>query len=172
MVTQRSSWSWMIDSHPFRSTSIGPHIPEVFSNFDLENPKLRSSQTKVMGVIKRQAHIIDYNHDLRPRSWKGHPVHFPISQTYLFCPKYPRGCTPVRISRDVPPFRPPFSPQVHPLVGYSVVKYTPVGYYFFFLSHSLWVIFVKFSYLGTLLGSFLWKFDTPVGVRFTPRIFW
>ena len=37
----------------------------------------------------------------------------------------------------------------------------------FILSHSLWVIhvFVKFSNLTTLLGSFLWKFDTPVWVK-------
>ena len=57
------------------------------------------------------------------------------------------------------------SPQEHPLVGYSNVKHTPVGYQFFVLSHSLWVIFVKFSYLATLFGSFLWKFDTPIGVK-------
>ena len=63
----------------------------------------------------------------------------------------------------------PFSPQEHPLVGYSNVKNTPVGYHFFVLSHSLWVIFVKFSYLATLLGSFLWKFDTPVGVKLHPH---
>ena len=62
------------------------------------------------------------------------------------------------------PLDPPFSPQEHPLVGYSNVRNTPVGYNFFVLSHSLWVIFVKFSYLVTLLGSFLWKFDTPVVV--------
>ena len=66
------------------------------------------------------------------------------------------------------PLDPPFSPQEHPLVGYSNVKNTPVGYHFFVLSHSLWVIFVKFSYLATLLGSFLWKFDTPVGVKIHP----
>ena len=49
----------------------------------------------------------------------------------------------VRVSRDVPP-----------LVGYSHVKNTPVGYHFFVLSHSLWVIFMKFSYLATPFGSF------------------
>ena len=39
------------------------------------------------------------------------------------------GDTPsVRVSRDVPPFRPPFSPQVHPLVMSSNVKHAPVGY--------------------------------------------
>ena len=63
----------------------------------------------------------------------------------------------------------PFSPQEHPLVGYSNVKNTPVGYHFFFVSsHPLWVIFVKFSYIVTLFGSFLWKFDTPVGVKIHP----
>ena len=36
------------------------------------------------------------------------------------------------------------------------------------LRHSLWVKFVKFSYLATLFGSFLWKFDTPVGVKIHP----
>ena len=39
-------------------------------------------------------------------------------------------CQTVRVSRDVPPFTPLFSPQVHPLVGYSNVKYCPVGYQF------------------------------------------
>ena len=47
----------------------------------------------------------------------------------------------------------------------SDLKDTPVGYHFIILSHSLWVIYVKFSYSTTLLGSFLWKFDTPVGVK-------
>ena len=38
----------------------------------------------------------------------------------------------------------------------------------FILSNSLWVIFVTFSYIATLLGSFLWKFDTSVGVKIHP----
>ena len=75
----------------------------------------------------------------------------------------PGGGTPsVRVSRDVPPTRPPFSPQVHPLVGYSNVKHIPVGYHFFrseplslcniceisIFSHSFWVIFVKILFSG------------------------
>ena len=36
------------------------------------------------------------------------------------------------------------------------------------LSRSFWVILVKLSYLATLLGSFLWKFDIPVGGKFNP----
>ena len=63
------------------------------------------------------------------------------------------------------PLDPLFSPQAHPLVGSSNVKHTLVGYHFFVLSHSHWVIFVKFSNLTTLFGLFLWKFDTPVGVK-------
>ena len=34
--------------------------------------------------------------------------------------------------------------------------------------NSLWVIFVKFSYLAPLFVSFLWKSDTPVGVKIHP----
>ena len=45
------------------------------------------------------------------------------------------------------------------------VKHTPVGYDLFILSHSLWVIFVKFSYLATLLGHFC---ENPVGVKIHP----
>ena len=59
-------------------------------------------------------------------------------------------------------------PQIHLLVGYSNDKHTPVGYYLFILSHFLWVIFVNFSYSATLLGSFLWIFDTSVGVKIHP----
>ena len=72
------------------------------------------------------------------------------------------------------PLDPLFSPQVHPLVGYSDVKHTPVGYHLFIFSHSIWVIFVKFSYPVTLFGPFLWKFDIPVGVKIHPMdtIFW
>ena len=62
------------------------------------------------------------------------------------------GTPYVRVSRDVPPFRPPFSPQVHPLDGYSNVKHIPVGYHIFVLSHSL-----KFH-----------PADTPVGVKIHP----
>ena len=66
------------------------------------------------------------------------------------------------------PLDSPFSLQEHPLVGSSNVKHTPVGYHILVLSHSLWVLFVKFSNLATLLGSFLWKFNTPVGVKIHP----
>ena len=66
-------------------------------------------------------------------------------------PHTPRGGTPsVRVSRDVPPFRPPF-------FHLRSVKNTPVGYHFFVLSHPLWEIFMKFSYLATLFGSSLLK---------------
>ena len=68
------------------------------------------------------------------------------------------------------PLDPPFSPQAHPLVGYTDVKNTPIGYIFFILSHSLWVIFVKFSYLATLLGLFCKNLIRRLGVKFTPRI--
>ena len=68
------------------------------------------------------------------------------------------------------PLDPPFSPQVHPLVGYTDVKNTPIGYHFFILSHSLWVIFVKFSYLATILGSFCENLILRLGVKFTPQI--
>ena len=74
------------------------------------------------------------------------------------------GTTSVRVSRDVPPFYPLFHLR-YTLVGSSNVKHTPVTYHFLILSHSLWVIFVKFSNLTTLFGSFFWKFDTPVGVK-------
>ena len=53
------------------------------------------------------------------------------------------------------PLDPPFSHQEHPLVGYSNIKNIPVGYHYFVLSHSFWVIFVKLSYLATLFGSFM-----------------
>ena len=64
------------------------------------------------------------------------------------------------------PLDPLFSPQVHPRVGYSNVKHAPVGYHF--SVWSLWVIYVKCSYLATLLGLFLWKFHTPVGFKIHP----
>ena len=40
----------------------------------------------------------------------------------------------VRMCRPLDPL---FSPRVDPPVGYSKVKHTPVGYYFFIWSHSL-----------------------------------
>ena len=70
------------------------------------------------------------------------------------------------------PLDPPFSPQVHPLVGYTDVKNTPFGYHFFILSHSLRVVFVKFSYLATLLGSFCENLILWLRVKFTPWIGW
>ena len=66
------------------------------------------------------------------------------------------------------PLDPLFSPQVHPLVGSSNVRHSPVGYHIFVLNHSLWVIFVTFSNLTTLLGSFLRKFETLLGVKIHP----
>ena len=52
--------------------------------------------------------------------------------------------------------------------GWGQVKHTLVAYCFFILSHSLWVKLVKFSYLATPFGSFLLKFDNPVGIKFQP----
>ena len=54
------SWSWMDDSHPFRSLSIGCPIPEIklFSDSDLETPRSRSlvwSKGKVIQLA--QYHI-------------------------------------------------------------------------------------------------------------------
>ena len=66
------------------------------------------------------------------------------------------------------PLEPLFSPQLHPLVGFSNVKHIPVGYSFFILSHSHWVKIAEFSYLAIFFGSFLWKFDTLVGVKIHP----
>ena len=66
------------------------------------------------------------------------------------------------------PLDPLFPTQVHSLVGSSNVKHTPTEYHFFVLSHSLCVILGKFSNLTTLLGSFLWKFYTMVGVNIHP----
>ena len=61
-----------------------------------------------------------------------------------------------------------FTSGIYPLVGYSNAKHTPVGYYFLVLSHSLWVIFVKFSYPATLFGWFFVKILYPVGAKIRP----
>ena len=41
-------------------------------------------------------------------------------------------------------------------------------FFFFFFLHFDGVIFVKSSNVTTLFGSFLWKFDTLVGVKIHP----
>ena len=72
-------------------------------------------------------------------------------QSYVNSVMNPRGggVTPsVRVSRDAPPFRPLFSPQVYPLVGSSNVKHThtPDGYHLFrFELLSLCDIFFNFQ---------------------------
>ena len=68
------------------------------------------------------------------------PIHICVSKIIIIgSDNYNNNHHCFRVSRDVPPFRHPFSPQVHPLVGYSNVKHTPVAYHFIVLSHSLWV---------------------------------
>ena len=83
------------------------------------------------------------------------------------------------------PLDPPFSPQVHPLVGYSDVKHTLVGHHFFCFEP---IFLGNICEIFTLFGSLSWKYDTlvgvkihpadtPVGWKFTPRtphpyLFW
>ena len=75
----------------------------------------------------------------------------------------------VTVRRDVPPFRPLLFTSGTPYGWvFRCQTYSCWVSFFFILSHSLWVIFVQFSYLATLLGLFLWKFDTPVGVKIYP----
>ena len=93
------------------------------------------------------------------------PVYFAVSVAILAtapCLRtiYTRhGGFPCNADAPVPPFQ---------LINFWEKIIPSVGYHLFVLSHSLWVIFVKFSYIATLLGSFLWNFDTPVGVIIHP----
>ena len=61
-----------------------------------------------------------------------------------------------------------FHPRYTLWLGIKMSNILLLGIIFYVLSHSLWVIFVKFSYLATLLVSFMWKSDTPVGVTIHP----
>ena len=72
------------------------------------------------------------------------------------------------VSRDMPPFRPPF-----------FTSGTPSDWVFKCQTYSCWVSLFHFEplfwgntceifVLSQLFGSFLWKFDTPVGVKFHP----
>ena len=92
-----------------------------------------------------------------------------IKQWYEYLGVGVGGTPSVRVSRDVPPFRPPFFTSGTPSGWvFKCQTYSCWVSYFFVLSYSPRPIYVKFSYLATLFGSFLWKFDTPVGVEIHP----
>ena len=59
------------------------------------------------------------------------PLPDPMTAYYQLDPKGQTWGQIVSVRRDVSPFRPLFSTQVHPLAGSSNVKHTPVGYQFF-----------------------------------------
>ena len=65
------SWSWMNDSHPFPSLSIGCPIPEI----KLFRLWPWNSKVKVMGVVKGQGHTIG------PVSYQLTSFSFHINQT-------------------------------------------------------------------------------------------
>ena len=76
----------------------------------------------------------------------------------------------VRMCRPLDPL---FSPRVDPPVGYSKVKHTPVGYYFFIWSHSLGEICEIFisSHSGWDKTSSRWYFGRLILNRFGVKCF-
>ena len=112
MVTHRSwSWSWMIDSHPFRSMSISHHQSDNNSwdtailKFDLEKSKV-----KVMGDVKSQGHIVhpvsnqcnslSFHINRTNRSWDMSNRVFDLEKTY---PKFSKKIWQNRASNRIPP---------------------------------------------------------------------
>ena len=120
-----------------------------------------------LGVRRLQGYFF-FSPDSLYVGWFGCAAVWPHFLTFwvLNTFSYTRGGTPsVRVSRDVPPFRPLFNLRYTLWLGIQMSNILLLGIIFFFvLSHSFWVIFVKLSFLR--------KFDTTtVGVKTPPYPF-
>ena len=79
----------------------------------------------------------------------------------------------VRVSGDLPPFRPSFSPQVHPLV-LQMSNILLLGIIFRFESLPFGTFCVTLKSNHSLQGHFCENLILRLGLKFTPRIpqFW
>ena len=172
------------------------HISSSITSFKVSrdlHPKHRSSNANIRKYnvtfswyqyrLSTRAALVSKNH---------HRKHHSAARLHALCPNIPqkvsrkrarqqssRGSPSARVDRGRH-FDHLFSPQFHPPVGYSNVKYTPVGYFFHihwqrfsldcvckkisYLATILGYYLCKFSDLGTLFGYFLWILFTSVSI--------